>query len=271
MSSIAFTTPQRRPAPSPRDARDIDALLRRWRDHRDECARDALVAHFTPLAQRLARRYNSAHEPFEDLVQVALVGLIGAVDRFDPDRDVPFHAFAIPTILGELKRYFRSSGWSVHVPRGVQELSLRVDRAAREIARETGRSPTPTQISQRLEISLDDVLTALEATTAHYATSLDAPARGSDDEDDARTVRDCLGVDEDGFALTETKLSLAVALERLPYLERRALRLRIDHGLKQSEIARVIGCSQMQVSRLLRRAAARVDEMTNPELAIGRR
>ena len=251
------------------DAATTD-LVRDWREHHDASARDALVARFTPLARRLARRYDSAHEPFEDLVQVALVGLIGAIDRFDPDRGVPFQAFAIPTILGELKRYFRCNGWSVHVPRGVQELALRVDRASREIAGEIGSSPTPSEISQRLEVSLEDVLIALEASAAHHATSLDAPARGREDEDAAITVGDRLGACEGGFALTEAKLSLAATLGRLPYLERRALRLRVEDDLKQSEVADIMGCSQMQVSRLLRRAAARIDAMIDPELSASR-
>jgi RNA polymerase sigma factor (sigma-70 family) len=183
----------------------INALALRWQQHGDRAARDELFERFQPLARRLASRYTNPHEPLEDLVQVAYVGLLGAVDRFDPQRGPRFSSFAIPTILGELKRYFRNTGWSAHVPRGAQEMALRVDRASAG-----------------------------------------------------------LGAGDAGYALIEAKLSLSAAITRLPHLERRALQLRIDGDLKQSEIAERMGCSQMQVSRLLRRAQANLRELTDP-------
>lgn len=243
---------------------DTNTLAERWRDARDVAARDALFARFLPLARKLAGRYANPHEPMEDLIQVASVGLLGAIDRFDPDRGVRFPSFAIPTILGELKRYFRNTGWSAHVPRGAQEMSLRVDRAARQITAQTGRQPRVEELAEYLEVSPADVLEGLDAGTAHYSVSLDAPMAGGDDEPD--TLGDSLGHSDERYALVETTVSLSAAVARLPYLERRALALRLEGDMKQTEIARRLGCSQMQVSRLLRRAASKLEEMTNPEL-----
>jgi RNA polymerase sigma-B factor len=218
------------------------------------------------MARRLAARYNNPHEPQEDLIQVAAMGLLAAADRFDPDRGVPFASFAIPTILGEIKRHFRSTGWSVHVPRGAQELAQRVDRATRDISGRIGRAPRVVEIAEFLEIGVEDVVIGLDAATAHYAASLDVPAPGGEG-DDLPTLGDGLGHDEEGFGLVEAKLSVAMTMRRLPHLERTALRLRIEHDLKQSEIAERMGCSQMQVSRLLRRAATRMRALTDPHVA----
>ena len=158
-------------------------LLRRWHDEADEVAREALVDRFMPLARRLASRYRSPHEPVEDLIQVAAVGLLGAIDRFDPDREIAFPAFAIPTILGELKRYFRNTGWSVHVPRGPQEMALQVARAAEQITSRSGRQPRVQELAEHLQLSPEEVVTALDTGNAHYATSLDAPLASADPDD----------------------------------------------------------------------------------------
>lgn len=245
---------------------DTNSLAERWRDERDVSARDALFERFLPLARKLAGRYANPHEPMEDLIQVASVGLLGAIDRFDPRRGVRFPSFAIPTILGELKRYFRNTGWSAHVPRGAQEMSLRVDRAARQIAAQTGRQPRVTELAEYLEVTPEDVLEGLDAGTAHYSVSLDAPMAGGDDEPD--TLGDSLGREDERYGLVETTVFLSAAVARLPYLERRALALRLHGDMKQTEIARRLGCSQMQVSRLLRRAASKLDDMTDPDLAV---
>jgi RNA polymerase sigma-B factor len=242
-----------------------DELVRRWQDDRDEAARDELCGRFVPLARKLASRYRNAIDPFEDLVQVAAIGLLGAIDRFDPEREVSFASFAVPTILGELKRYFRDTGWSVHVPRGAKELALRVDRALREITVTTGRAPRVDQLAEYLEISIEDVLAGLDAGNAHYSDSLDAPAGGSD-VDEPQSLADQLGSEDAGFGLVEAQLSLTAAITQLPYLERQALMLRMGGDMKQGEIAREMDCSQMQVSRLLGRAAARVRELTDPAL-----
>ncbi len=248
--------------------RDPGELALLWQRHGDRTAQAELVARFLPLARRLAGRYKSRHELTEDLVQVASLGLLGAIDRFDPGRGVAFTSFAVPTILGELKRYFRNTGWAVHVPRGAQELALRVDRAATEITARDGRAPRVDELAEYLKLSVEDVLLGLDAATAHHSTSLDAPTAPGDD-DLAQTLGESLGSDDQRFALVETKLSLTDGIARLPYQQRRALSLRIDHDLKQTEIAHQLGCSQMQVSRLLRRAAASLHALTDPELGPG--
>ncbi len=247
------------------DGVSTDALAARWRHHGDWAARDELFQRFLPLARKLASRYMNPHEPIEDLVQVASLGLLGAIDRFDPERGVRFPAFAIPTILGELKRYFRNTGWSAHVPRGAQEIALRVDRATRQIMAESGRHPRVEELAEYLEISPEDVLIGLDAGTAHYSVSLDAPLTTAD-VDEPDTLGDTIGHDDEGYGLFEASASLAAAIARLPYLERRALSLRLEGDMKQTEIAGALGCSQMQVSRLLRRAAAKLREMTDPQL-----
>jgi RNA polymerase sigma-B factor len=250
------------------DHHDLDtaALVARWQDHDDRDAREELFERFRPLARKLAARYSNPHEPIEDLVQVAAMGLLGAIDRFDPDRGVRFPAFAVPTILGELKRYFRNTGWSVHVPRGAQELALRVDRAIRQIEARQGHHPSVNELAQYLELPQEDVLVGLDAGTAHYSVSLDAPMSAGDDEDQPDTLGDSLGGVDESYGLVEATSSLAAALGRLPHLERQALTLRLERDLKQTEIARELGCSQMQVSRLLRRAAARLHDMTDPDV-----
>jgi RNA polymerase sigma-B factor len=237
-----------------------DRLLWRWQAERDPHARDVLFERFLPLARRLAGRYYNPHEPLEDLVQVAGVALLGAIDRFDPDRGLPFQAFAIPTIIGELKRYFRDTGWTAHVPRGAKDLALRVDVAVRELTDSGGRPPGPAQIAEYLEIDLADVLAGLDAGTAHFSTSLDAPATTSD-VPEPQSLGERFGRREDGYDLVDAKLSLAAAIPLLPHLERTVLLLRIERNLKQSEIAREIGCSQMQVSRLLRSAAEHLRQL----------
>ena len=239
---------------------ETDVLLMRWRDLGDLHARDELVGRYTALARRLAARYRGPNEPFEDLVQVALLGLLMAIDRFDPERGVAFPAFAIPTILGELKKYFRRTGWSVHVPRGAQEMALRVDNVSRQIAARSGRQPRIQEVAEYLEVSADDVVAGLEAGTAHYAQSLDALVAGSR-SDERRSLMDAVGIIDRRYEVCELAASLRSELRRLPRLERRALALSLERGIKQSEIAAEMGCSQMQVSRLLRRATARLAEI----------
>ena len=248
------------------DEDSTSALAARWHDDADHGARDELFHRFLPLARKLANRYANPHEPIEDLVQVASVGLLGAIDRFDPERGVRFPAFAIPTILGELKRYFRNTGWSAHVPRGAQEMALQVDRAVRQITAQSGRHPRVNQLAEYLEVSPEEVLMGLDAGTAHYSVSLDAPMSTAE-ADEPDTLGDTIGHDDEHYALIETSASLVAAIARLPYLERRALSLRLGRDMKQTEIARELGCSQMQVSRLLRRAAATLHELTDPDLA----
>lgn len=233
-----------------------DAL---WRLRGDvPTARDELVRRYLPLARKLAARYQNPHEPFEDLVQVANLGLLNALDRYDADRGVPFGAYATPTILGELKRHFRNTGWAAHVPRAAQELAQRVQRAAGDLTERHGRSPEVAELAQFLELDVEQVLNGLESAQAHYSDSLDAPV--AEGMPEPTTLGDTLGVVDDGYALFETVSSLSGGINQLPYLERTALTLRMQGDFKQSEIAKAMGCSQMQVSRLLRRAADRLHE-----------
>ncbi len=233
-----------------------DAL---WRIRGQQAAaRDELVRRHLPLARRLAARYHNPLEPLEDLVQVANVGLLNAVDRYDPERGVPFGAFATPTILGELKRYFRNTGWAVHVPRAAQERAQRVQRAVGDLTEQYGRSPEVAELAQFLELDVEEVLDGLESAQAHYSDSLDAPI--ADGMPEPTTLGETLGAVDDGYALFEIASSLDGCIRRLPYLERTALTMRMQGDVKQSEIAKALGCSQMQVSRLLRRATDRLHE-----------
>ena len=216
-----------------------------------------------PLARKLARRYSGAHEPFDDLFQVASFGLLKALDRFDPERGIAFSSFAVPTIVGELKRYFRDLGWAVHVPRGAQELALKIQRAQQELTTKTGRSPTVHDLAQYVELSIEQVLDGLEAAAAHHAASLDVPNDESDD--DAGTLADTRGVEDAGFALVENSATVAAALHLLSDRERHVLTLRFFEERTQSEIAAMIGVSQMQISRILRQALARLTELTQSE------
>ncbi|HEY2259794.1 MAG TPA: sigma-70 family RNA polymerase sigma factor [Solirubrobacteraceae bacterium] len=245
---------------------DTDVLFERLRRDDDSAARDELVERFLPLARKLAARYTNPYEPFDDLLQVASIGLLGAIDRFDPGRGVGFPSFAIPTILGELKRYFRSTGWSAHVPRRAQELALRVDKGSRQLSARSGRAPRVEEIAQYLEISTEDVLIGLDAGRAHYSVSLDAPSNNNTVDSEPESLGSSIGTEDDRIGLVETSTSLSAALKRLPFLEREALRLRLQEDLKQTEIAQRLGCSQMQVSRLLGRASMRVREMIEPKL-----
>jgi len=226
-------------------------------------ARDELLRRHLPLARRLAARYQNPHEPFEDLVQVANLGLLNALDRYDPGRGVPFGAYATPTILGELKRHFRNTGWAAHVPRAAQELAQRVQRAVTELTEQHGRSPEVAELAQFLELDVEEVLEGLESAQAHYSDSLDAPI--ADGVPEPTTLGETLGSVDDGYALFETASSLGGSIRQLPYLERTALTLRMQGNLKQSEIAKTMGCSQMQVSRLLRRAGDRLREQLNAD------
>jgi RNA polymerase sigma-B factor len=242
-------------------------LIERWVRTRDPDARDALFQRFLPLARALVRRYESPHESREDLTQVAAIGLLGAIDRFDPSHGSQFRSYAVPTILGELRRHFRNTAWSAHVPRGAQELALTVDRATRTLTETTGRPPSPRQIAEFLEIDLTDVLLGIEAGTAHFSSSMEAPSASFDA--DTYALHEMLGHRDDAYALVDVKLSLAAVIPELPRQERTALTVRIEHGLKQSEIAERLGCSQMQVSRLLRSAAQRAHAATDPTPAVG--
>jgi RNA polymerase sigma-B factor len=235
---------------------ELTALFTRWQHDRDQDARAVLIERFMPLARSLARRYQGANEPIDDLVQVASLALLLAIDRFDTGRELSFATFAVPTILGELRRYFRDSGWSVRVPRAAKERALKVERAVKTIAARDGREPTIPMLAQYLEWPQQDVLVALEAGAAHHSASLNAPAH--DDTESPSELIDTVGSDEDGYDRVEAELSLAAACRRLPWQARRAIALRFNEDLTQAEIGERLGTSQMQVSRVLRSALAEI-------------
>ena len=240
---------------APRAASDR-RLLARYHREGDLAAREELVSRFLPLARQLARRYQRGREPLDDLVQVASVGLVKAVDRFDPDRGTAFSSYAVPTILGELKRYFRDAGWAVHVPRGMQERVLEVNAAVSKLGRQLGRSPAPAEVAEELSLPTEDVLEALEAAVAYDAISLEAPRSG--EEPDGMRYAETLGIDDERFELIELGATIAPTLKALPERDRLVLHLRFVEDLTQSEIAARIGVSQMHVSRLIRRALSRL-------------
>jgi len=237
-------------------AREDRELFERYLRDGEPAARDQLVERFLPLARQLARRYQRADEPIDDLVQVASIGLIKAIDRFDPDRKVAFSSYAVPTILGEIKRHFRDKTWSVRVPRDLQELALKVDRKVADLSRELHRAPTVTEIAEAVGANEEQVLEALEAASAYRATSFDAP-RGSE-EDAGDTLGDQMGTREDGFGLAEDRATLDRLLGTVTAREREVLRLRFEEDLTQAEIGEKIGVSQMQVSRIIRQSLTRL-------------
>ena len=238
-------------------------LFVRWQRHGDQRAREELVQRFLPLARKLARRYSGAREPFDDLMQVASLGLVKAIDRFDPTRGTAFSSFAVPTILGELKRYFRDLGWAVHVPRGAQELALKVEEAQQQLTSRTGRPPSVPDLAEFLELSIEDVLDALETAGAHHCVSLDTPRE--DSEGDSGTLADAFGEHDPRFEIVEASASIAAGAKHLSARERRVLELRFVQDLTQTQIADEIGVSQMQVSRILRRALSQLRDLTEGE------
>ena len=237
-------------------AHETRRLFRRYQREGDEAARDELIERFLPLARQLARRYQRANEPLDDLVQVASIGLVKAVDRFDPERGTAFSSYAVPTILGELKRYFRDSGWAVHVPRGVQERAMQVDRTVKHLGGVLGRSPSVGEVAGALDATIEDVLTAMEAGQAYEAVSLDAERSSGDSDSD--TFADTLGEEDQRFELVEYGATIAPTLRALPTRDQLDLHLRFVEDMTQSQIAERIGVSQMQVSRLIRRALVRL-------------
>jgi RNA polymerase sigma-B factor len=243
----------------PRTARprSTEVLFREARQG-DHAARETLIVRYMPLARKVARRYWNSSLAYEDLTQVANLALVKAIDRFDLDHGRPFEAFAIPTILGELRRYFRDSSWAVHVARGAQERSKSVQDAIELLSREHGRPPTVHQLALYLELSEEDVLDGLQVARAHTASSLDAPAQTG--EDDETTLVSTIGEHDNGYEHVETGMLIGDALAGLTPRERRLLELRFVHELTQAEIGKQLGVSQMQVSRLLRSTLAKLRE-----------
>ncbi len=237
-------------------------LFKRLRQTDDARLRAGLVERYLGLAARVAHRYaNGRRGTEEDVLQVARMGLVKAVDRFDPERGLAFSTFAVPTILGEIKRYFRSVVWATHVPRGLQETSLAVERAARKLSMREGRSATVAAIAAELKLPEEEVIDALHAAQA--AVSLDTPVT-SEDGDGAESLIDTLGHHEPGYELAEDRVTIEQSARVLSDRDRLILKLRFQDDLTQGQIAEHVGVSQMQVSRLIRRSLRRLREASDP-------
>jgi RNA polymerase sigma-B factor len=235
---------------------DPAATFRRYAAERRQADRDALVNRFLPMARKLALRYARGSEPIEDLEQVAALGLIKAVDRYDPDRGFAFTSFAVPTILGELRRHFRNHAWTAHVPRAVQERVMAIRRATDELAEAGVRNPTVRRLAEHMGETEEDVIDAMAAAASTDRVPLDAPAQGRDDE--ALPLAERLGHEDPGYERVNDRRTVASVLPVLTDREREVLSLRFFGGLSQTEIAERIGVSQMQVSRVLRAALTRL-------------
>ncbi|HUY30151.1 MAG TPA: SigB/SigF/SigG family RNA polymerase sigma factor [Acidimicrobiales bacterium] len=242
-----------------RDAAVGDDRLRRYAATRDTELRNEIVTSYLGLVDALARRFAHRGEPVDDLVQVGAVGLINALERFDPDLGFEFSAFATKTVIGEMKRHFRDKGWSVRAPRRVQELYLRIGTTVEELSQQLGRAPTVRELAAETDSSEEDVLEALEAGHSYRATSIDVQGPGGE------TIASRLGTSDREFARAERRISLVPLLERLPERERLILRLRFVDDLTQTEIAARVGISQMHVSRLISRSLASLRAMELPE------
>ncbi|MBT2400203.1 RNA polymerase sigma factor SigF [Streptomyces sp. ISL-100] len=239
-------------------ARSMFIELRKLPDGSAEKAelRNRLVRMHLPLVEHLARRFRNRGEPLDDLTQVATIGLIKSVDRFDPERGVEFSTYATPTVVGEIKRHFRDKGWAVRVPRRLQELRLSLTTATAELSQQHGRSPTVHELAERLAISEEEVLEGLESANAYSTLSLDVP----DTDDESPAVADTLGSEDEALEGVEYRESLKPLLEDLPPREKRILLLRFFGNMTQSQIAQEVGISQMHVSRLLARTLAQLRE-----------
>jgi RNA polymerase sigma-B factor len=237
-------------------AREDRRLFLRYHHDGDVAARERLAERFMPLARQVARRYQRPDESFEDLVQVASLGLVKAIDRFDPDRGTAFTSYAVPTMSGEIRRHFRDASWALHVPRSVQDRVMRLNTSMSRLSAKLGRSPTPSELAADLEEEVEIVLEALEAARAHDAISLDM-SRGSDSED-AGTYADKVGAPDERYELLENQSVIAGTLRALPERDRMVLGLRFEHDLTQAQIASRVGISQMHVSRIIRRSLDRL-------------
>ncbi len=234
-----------------------EELLETYHVDRDPRAREELVKRFLPFARKLALRYVHSREPLDDLVQVASVGLLNAIERFEPGRGKKFTSFAAPTIVGELKRHFRDKGWTVHVPRDLQERALAVSRHTERLSAVLGRSPTLDELAEALACTIEQVMEAIDAAHNYHPASLDAPV--THDGEDRCALAETLGDEDGGFELAEHRQALAARWSTLSEVEREVLSLRLVCELTQREISQRIGCSQMHVSRLLRRSMTRLE------------
>jgi RNA polymerase sigma-B factor len=234
-------------------------LLRRYHEQGDLAARKQLIEQYMSLVRSLARRYSYRGEQLDDLVQIGAIGLIKAIDRFDVNRGVELTTYATPNIIGEIKRHFRDRGWSVRVPRGLQELNIQLSRLLEELTVQLGRSPTIAELAKGAEVSEEEVLEALESGRAYSSLSLSAGSAGHDDDGELDPL-ESLGTEEHQYEVSEDRAVLAPGFRVLDERERKILHLRFFEGLTQSQIAQQVGISQMHVSRLIRRSLEKIRE-----------
>jgi RNA polymerase sigma-B factor len=249
---------------SARRAREDQRLFRAWVDRGDRHARALLIERFLPLARSLARRYERGSEPLEDLVQVASVALVKAIDRYDPARGYAFSSFAVPTIAGELKRHFRDQTWIVRPPRGIQEVTLRVEGALARLSQQLDRSPTTSELAAAVGVSDEEILEAMQARSARGALSLHAP---QGEPGDAMSLQDTLGADDPDIERAEQRAQLDRLMAEVSPRAREMLRMRFEEDMTQAEIGAAIGISQMQVSRILRQTIAKLREVAEQDPA----
>lgn len=238
-------------------------LFRQYKATGDPEVRDQLIVSHLNLVRFLASKFKNRGEPLDDLIQVGTIGLIKAIDRFDPSRGLEFTTYATPTILGEIKRHFRDKGWSVRVPRRLQELSAKVNQANDELTNELSRSPSVEEIAKRVGASVDDVLEAMESSSAYSSVPLEGG--GSSDDDDAPSVIDHYATEDENLAASDDRIVLEDAIRDFSPREKDVIRMRLFEGMTQVEIAERLGISQVQVSRLLRRTLRRVQDKIDPE------
>lgn len=238
-------------------------LFRRFKGEGDMDAREKLVMSHLNLVRFIANKFKNRGEPIDDLVQVGYLGLLKAIDRFDPSRGLEFTTFATPTIMGEIKRHFRDKGWSVRVPRRLQELSAKVNQATDTLTSQLQRSPTIAEIADYLDATVDEVLEAMESSSAYSSVSLEAPS-GADD-DDTPSVIDRYATEDSDLAFTDDRIIIEEALASFSPRERDVIEMRFLKGMTQIEIAEKLGISQVQVSRLLRRTLKKIQDKIDPE------
>lgn len=250
------------------DKQKTRELFRRYKEDGDMEAREQLVMSHLNLVRFLANKFKNRGEPLDDLVQVGYLGLLKAVDRFDPDRGLEFTTYATPTILGEIKRHFRDKGWSVRIPRRLQELSAKVNQATDTLTTQLQRSPTIQEIADYLDASVDEVLEAMESSSAYSSVPLEGT--GSSENDDAPSVIDRYGSEDNELAFTDDRLVIEEALKGFSPREREVIELRFLKGMTQIEIAEQLGISQVQVSRLLRRTLKKIQDKIDPDGVMAR-
>lgn len=250
------------------DKQKTRELFRRYKKDGDMEAREQLVMSHLNLVRFLANKFKNRGEPLDDLVQVGYLGLLKAIDRFDPDRGLEFTTYATPTILGEIKRHFRDKGWSVRVPRRLQELSAKVNQATDTLTTQFQRSPTIQEIADYLDASVDEVLEAMESSSAYSSVPLEGT--GSSENDDAPSVIDRYGSEDNELAFTDDRLVIEEALKGFSPREREVIELRFLKGMTQIEIAEQLGISQVQVSRLLRRTLKKIQDKIDPDGVMAR-